>query len=155
MNDSQPKRKKPEGSGKKKGDTVNQLSEADYILLVKETIELSLKGVSDWNIKNHLEGKGLSYTQSLNVRKRANDYVLKVYSNKIHTSIERAISQWQQILELSLKDGDRRSAIKARENIDKISGLYIVKFQVKEADAIPDVIEITEVIKEEDEIENN
>ena len=156
MENDKPKRTRPEGSGRKKGDTsIITLTEVEYIKYIKEVIEMSLKGTSDWNIKKYLDEKGLSYKQSLNVRTRANEYVLKNYKNEINTSLERSISQWQEIYDLAMKNNDMRTAVKARENLDKISGLYVVKFQVKNADAIPDVIEITEVIKEEDETENN
>lgn len=140
------------GSGKKKGSvTAPTLSEADYTAWAKVAIELSLKGTTDWNIKKVLADGGLSAAQSKKVRDIADNYVLKNYSKDIQKSVERSISQYQELYNLAISMGDIRSALKARERIDKIVGLEVQKIQTIDANSIPTTITLTEIITDESE----
>ena len=144
------KKEKVPGSGRKSDSVVaKSFSEADYVKWTKIAIDLSIKGTSDWNIKNALAEQGLSIMQSREVRKRADEYVMKNYNKNIQTSLERAISQWQEILNMAMQQGNLKNVIKARENIDKLSGLNVQRIQTIDANYVPQVIELNENERED------
>lgn len=145
-------RNKVPGSGKKAGKKINQLTDADYLRYTNIVIELiTVKCMPKLQIAKMLAIEGLGPHQIRETLRRANDTITSFYDSSTELTLERAIGQLQEMMLEALKQGEIKTALDVRKELNKLGGLHTQKVELSGSVTIPSIIEIVKVKKNDNE----
>jgi len=125
--------------------------------LVKMIVDWTIDGVPHATIKNNIKSFGYEVSYFYLLKKEAKALIKEALIGVAEDRLAPTIIEMEEQYTLALDEGDRKLANEIRKEINKISGLHIVKTDITtNGDSINNisVIKIIEIKREEDETEN-
>ena len=122
--------------------------------LVKMIVDWTIDGVPHASIKNNIKSFGYEVSYFYLLKKEAQSLIKEALIGVAEDRLESTIIEMEEQYTLALDEGDRKLGNEIRKEINKISGLHIVKTDITtNGDSINNisVIKIIEIKREEDD----